>query len=79
MSKAQRKSAVRRKRAVSQGVGGRPTNVRTIAKRGKKNKEIKNVSFLDWALTKVSQGELRQNYYKLLKQYEEENVILVKD
>jgi hypothetical protein len=36
MSKAQRKSAVRRKRAVSQGVGGRPTNVRTIAKRGRK-------------------------------------------
>jgi hypothetical protein len=33
MSKAQRKSAVRRKRAVSQGVGGRPTNVRTIARR----------------------------------------------
>ena len=33
MSKAQKKSAVRRKRAVRQGVRGKPTNVRTIAKR----------------------------------------------
>lgn len=30
MTKAQIKSAVRRKRAVKQGVGGKPTNVRTI-------------------------------------------------
>ena len=40
MSKAQKKSAVRRKRAVSQGVRGKPTNVRTIAKR-KKTKRTK--------------------------------------
>ena len=38
MSKAQKRSAVRRKRKVAQGVGGRPTNVRTYAKRGKKRK-----------------------------------------
>jgi hypothetical protein len=36
MSKAQKKSAVRRKRAVSQGVRGKPTNVRTVTKRGKR-------------------------------------------
>ena len=41
MTKAQIRSAVRRKRAVKQGVGGKPTNVRTIIKkkrttRGKK-------------------------------------------
>ena len=36
MSKAQKKSAVRRKRAVKQGVGGRPTNVRTVARRRKR-------------------------------------------
>ena len=36
MSKAQKKSAVRRKRAVTQGVKGRPTNVRTVTKRGKR-------------------------------------------
>ena len=35
MSKAQKKSAVRRKRAVKQGVRGKPTNVRTIARRKK--------------------------------------------
>ena len=35
--------------------------------------------FATWALERVSQGEFRINYYNLLKQYEEENVILVKD
>ena len=33
MTKGQIKSAVVRKRAKSQGVGGKPTNVRTIAKK----------------------------------------------
>jgi hypothetical protein len=33
MTKAQKKSAVRRKRAKKQGVGGKPTNVKTFAKR----------------------------------------------
>ena len=33
MSESQRASAVRRKRAVAQGVGGKPTNVKTFAKR----------------------------------------------
>ena len=36
MSKAQKKSAVRRKRAKAQGVGGRPTRVRTYTKRRRK-------------------------------------------
>ena len=40
MSKAQKKSAVRRKRAVKQGVGGKPTNVRTVSRR-KKTKRTK--------------------------------------
>jgi hypothetical protein len=35
--------------------------------------------FATWALKRVSQGEFRENYYKLLKQYEEENDILVKN
>ena len=35
MSDSQRASAVRRKRAVAQGVGGKPTNVPTFAKRKK--------------------------------------------
>ena len=38
MTKSQIRSAVRRKRAVKQGVGGKPTNVRTFAKRGRKRK-----------------------------------------
>tara|TARA_Y100000768_G_C23412832_1_gene422570 strand:- start:94 stop:375 length:282 start_codon:yes stop_codon:yes gene_type:complete len=33
MTKAQKRSAVRRKRAKKQGVGGKPTNVKTFAKR----------------------------------------------
>ena len=36
MSKAQRKSAVTRKRSKKQGVGGKPTNVKTFVKRKKK-------------------------------------------
>ena len=36
MSKSQIKSAVRRKRSKAQGVGGKPTNVKTIVKRKKK-------------------------------------------
>ena len=35
MSASQWASAVRRKRAVAQGVGGKPTNVKTFAKRKK--------------------------------------------
>ena len=38
MSKAQIKSAVRRKRAKKQGVGGKPTNVATFAGRRRKRK-----------------------------------------
>jgi hypothetical protein len=44
-----------------------------------KEQRDKERQFADWALQRISQGEFRQNYYKLLKQYEEENVILVKD
>ena len=33
MTESQRRSAVKRKRAVAQGVGGKPTNVKTFAKR----------------------------------------------
>ena len=33
MTKGERASAVRRKRAVAQGVGGKPTNVKTFTKR----------------------------------------------
>ena len=35
MTESQRRSAVSRKRAVAQGVGGKPTNVKTFAKRQK--------------------------------------------
>ena len=36
MTKGERASAVKRKRAVAQGVGGKPTNVKTFTKRTKK-------------------------------------------
>ena len=35
MTESQRRSAVKRKRAVAQGVGGKPTNVKTFTKRTK--------------------------------------------
>ena len=38
MSKGQIKSAVSRKRAVAQGVGGKPTNVKTIVKKKTRRK-----------------------------------------
>lgn len=38
MTKAQRASAIRRKRAKPQGVKGRPTMVRTFAKKGRKRR-----------------------------------------
>ena len=46
-----------------------------------KLKEVrdKERQFTDWALKRISQGEFRENYYKLLKQYEEENGRMVKD
>jgi hypothetical protein len=37
MSKSQIKSAVKRKRAKPQGVGGKPTNVKTIVKKKRKS------------------------------------------
>jgi hypothetical protein len=39
MSKSQRTSAVRRKRSKRQGVGGKPTYVKTIAKRGRRKRK----------------------------------------
>ena len=39
MSKSQIKSAVKRKRAKPQGVGGKPTNVKTIVRKKKKIKK----------------------------------------
>jgi|TARA_S200002703_G_scaffold103000_1_gene89268 hypothetical protein len=39
MTATQRKSAVARKRAKPQGVGGKPTNVRTIVKKRKTKKK----------------------------------------
>jgi hypothetical protein len=49
--------------------------------REEKLKEVrdKERQFADWALKRISQGEFRENYYKLLKQYEEENGRMVKD
>ncbi len=38
MTKSQRRSAIRRKRAVRQGVGGKPTNVRTFAKKRRRTR-----------------------------------------
>ena len=53
MSDSQRASAVRRKRAVAQGVGGKPTNVKTFAKRSKK---------ADGGMIKQAQRDYRGTY-----------------
>ena len=41
MTAAQRRSAVTRKRSKAQGVGGKPTNVRTFAKKKTTRKRAK--------------------------------------
>ena len=41
MTAAQRKSAVKRKRSKAQGVGGKPNNVRTFAKKRKRTTKRK--------------------------------------
>ncbi len=48
---------------------------------GKRLEEVRDKErrFADWALKRVPQGEFRENYYKLLKQFEEENGRMVKD
>ena len=43
MTEAQKKSAVRRKRAKKQGVGGKPTNVKTFAAKGGKISKSSNM------------------------------------
>jgi hypothetical protein len=42
MTAAQKKSAVKRKRSKAQGVGGKPTNVRTYAKKTSKSNKKNN-------------------------------------
>jgi hypothetical protein len=39
MSAAEKRSAVRRKRSKAQGVGGKPTFVKTFTKRGRRKKK----------------------------------------
>ena len=41
MTASQRKSAIKRKRSKAQGVGGKPTNVRTFAKKRKRTTKRK--------------------------------------
>lgn len=43
MTESQKKSAVRRKRAKKQGVGGKPTNVKTFAAKGGKISKSSNM------------------------------------
>ena len=43
MTESQKKSAVRRKRAKKQGVGGKPTNVKTFAAKGGKIAKSSNM------------------------------------
>ena len=40
MTASQKRSAVRRKRAKKQGVGGKPTNVRTFARKRNGKKRV---------------------------------------
>ncbi len=54
MTKGERASAVKRKRAVAQGVGGKPTNVRTIVKKKTTRKRRKSNHSGGWSSDKSS-------------------------
>ena len=43
-----------------------------LSKEENEKQKEQNVKFADWALTQVPQGKFMENYYKLLKQFEEE-------
>ena len=47
------------------------------SQKGKRLKDVQEAEakFATWALKRVSQGEFRENYYQLLKQYEEKHDI----
>ena len=49
--------------------------------REEKLKDVREAeaNFATWALKRAPQGEFRENYCKLLKQYEEENGRMVKN
>ena len=65
MSEGQRRSAVSRKRAVAQGVGGKPTNVKTFAKRSKAGEGGYMGTFIKLDVDgKVSGNPSYKKYYK---------------
>ena len=65
MSESQRKSAVSRKRSKAQGVGGKPTNVKTFAKRSKAAEGGYMGTFIKLGVDgKVSGNPSYKKYYK---------------
>ena len=68
MTPAQRKSAIRRKRADKQGVGGKPTNVKTFANRKKAAEGGYMGSFIDLTFPE-GRGEYKRTGNPSLKKY----------
>ena len=64
MSESQRKSAVKRKRAKAQGVGGKPTNVKTFADNGKFIVKPKKKFSLKpkYDFSEVNLGDVKRSY-----------------
>ena len=68
MTEGQRKSAVSRKRAKAQGVGGKPTNVKTFANRKKAAEGGYMGSFIDLTFPE-GRGEYKRTGNPSLKKY----------
>ena len=66
MTEGERQSAVKRKRAKAQGVGGKPTNVPTIVKRGGRRITKK----ADGGIVKKYQQRMWCNYARSKKSHE---------
>jgi len=78
MSESQRRSAVKRKRAKAQGVGGKPTNVKTFADNGKfivkPRKKFSLKPTFDFS--DVNSGDVKRTYKRHAVELKKQNIKL---
>jgi hypothetical protein len=75
MTETQKKSAVKRKRAKAQGVGGKPTNVKTFADNGKFIRKTRKKFSLKpkFDFSEVNLGDVKQSYKRPAVEVRKEN------
>ena len=75
MSESQRRSAVKRKRAKAQGVGGKPTNVKTFADNGKFIIKPRKKFFLKpkFDFSEINLGDVKRSYKRPAVELKKQN------